>query len=71
MQWSKTQNNLANALRTLGVLSNDEWYLRQAGEAIEAFSSAPFSGVTQEGELVFGPMVGEQEQSGDGYLEAD
>ena len=59
MQWSITQNNLANALRTLGVLSNDERYLMLAGEALQAFSSAPFSGVTQEGELLFGPWDGE------------
>jgi len=71
LQWSKSLNNLANALRTLGVLSNDERYLIQAGAAIEAFSSAPFSGVTQEGEFIFGPTDGEQKQSGDDYLKAD
>jgi hypothetical protein len=59
MQWSITQNNLANALRTLGVLSNDERYLSLTGAALQAFSSAPFSGVTQEGELLFGPCDGE------------
>jgi tetratricopeptide (TPR) repeat protein len=59
MQWSRTQNNLANALYRLGVLSNDKRYLMQSGAAIEAFSSAPFNGVTQEGELVFGPWDGE------------
>ena len=70
MQWSRTQNNLANALYSLGVLSNDERYLMQAGAALQVFSSAPFRGVNQEGELVFGPMENEKKQSGDDYLEA-
>lgn len=71
LQWSKTQNNLANALRMLGVLSNDERFLIQPGKAIEAFSGAPFSGITQDGEFVFGPMEGELKQSGDDCFEAD